>query len=155
MKDNNNYEEEIGRIEKLELPELTKMADDTSINVPATLVSDIQSLVGDMAAADRILGNDRIPVTHGKKKITVYLSGIAAGLIIVFGISFMISKFSAPTDTFKDPQLAYAEVERVIHLISVKMSPAHETIRYTEDKIRQQVDIFKRQHILYDFHERQ
>lgn len=56
-------------------------------------------------------------------------SGIAAILIIVFGLLFFLKNNSGPKDTFSDPAIAYAETMKVLNDVSAKLNRGTSTLK--------------------------
>jgi hypothetical protein len=75
---------------------------------------------------DRIIAGidayDNKTETHKIRKYLLPLSGVAAGLLILIGSYFFILQRSEPTDTFKDPRIAYAETMKVLLNVSSQLN---------------------------------
>ena len=92
----------IDEIEKISLDELLKVAGDERVAVPADLkVSVRRSVLSEGAGRKWVLG------------------GIAAAAALLVGVGFAVRN-SGPKDTFEDPYLAYAELEKAFGMISDK-----------------------------------
>lgn len=64
-----------------------------------------------------------IPISRNRKKYIYFLTTIAAGIIILLGIYFRFGiNFSSLSDTYNDPQLAYAETRKVLLKVSATMN---------------------------------
>lgn len=123
----------------------------------------ISSLIDELDAAERILDSQEESGTAhsipekatsaddatGKKTllwniIRKRVIGIAAACIILAAgiLTFERQERNAVqlTDTFDNPELAYAEVERVLNLISEKSSAAHNSIENVESRVEKQID---------------
>lgn len=123
----------------------------------------ISSLIDELDAAERILDSQEesgtahsIPekatsVDDATEKKTLLWNiirkrviGIAAACIILAAgiLTFERQERNAVqlTDTFDNPELAYAEVERVLNLISEKSSAAHNSIENVESRVEKQID---------------
>lgn len=123
----------------------------------------ISSLIDELDAAERILDSQEESGTaHSipekatsaddatEKKTLLWniirkrVIGIAAACIILAAgiLTFERQERNAVqlTDTFDNPELAYAEVERVLNLISEKSSAAHNSIENVESRVEKQID---------------
>ena len=112
-------------IENITTEELTAISLDEKIVVPHDLDHKIQS---------RILG---------KKKNTYRLISAAAAIAVivtVFGISFLNDE---PKDTFDDPYLAYAELEKAFARMSEGMKKGMDMVQTSETVIKKSTEIFK------------
>ncbi len=58
----------------------------------------------------------------GYRKILFTYAGIAAGLVILAGTYFFFARESEPTDTFSDPEIAYAETMKILHDVSIRLN---------------------------------
>lgn len=100
------------QLEKMDLEQLMALSGDESIAVPAGLGSKIEA--GLLAAA----ASERSQAKPARLRPWVPALGAAfasvAALLIVLG--------AQPKDSFSDPALAYAEVEKTFGLISAKLS---------------------------------
>lgn len=55
------------------------------------------------------------------RRLAITLSGIAAGIIILIGSWFLLTR-QATHDTFRDPEIAYAETMKILYEVSAKMN---------------------------------
>jgi hypothetical protein len=55
------------------------------------------------------------------RKIVLAVSGIAAGIVIIIGSWLFLSR-QATADTFRDPEIAYAETMKILYEVSSKMN---------------------------------
>ncbi len=92
----------IDQIQKLSTEDLLSIAGDGNVEVPAELDGRIRSAV-----------------FSGTRRRTWILGGIAAAVALLIGIGFSLHR-NQPKDTFDDPYLAYAELEKAFGLISDK-----------------------------------
>ena len=107
-------------IEKMGLEELEAAAMGEKVEVPQGLVERIR---------ERILAAELVkepPVRKPKvqRKRILQFSGIAAAAVVVFALVLLKPGVEKDTlqDTFEDPYLAYAQVEKAFAEISSKMS---------------------------------
>ena len=110
---------------KDDIPMKTEM--DKNIQIPSDLEVSIEKMLD---AASRILADGKTamkgPQADSQARIArikrSFLSITAAASIVLMGwLGYGMVRNSAPQDTFDDPQLAYAEVERVLSSISSNM----------------------------------
>ena len=68
----------------------------------------------------KAIGDDKvIPMVSGSRKKIYSLMGIAASIIILFGLYFQFGRsHNNYVDTFDNPQLAYNEVKKTLLLVS-------------------------------------
>ena len=113
---------------KDDIPMKTEM--DKNIQIPSDLEASIEKMLDGMDAASRILADGKTamkgPQADSQARIArikrSFLSITAAASIVLMGwLGYGMVRNSAPQDTFDDPQLAYAEVERVLSSISSNM----------------------------------
>ena len=113
---------------KDDIPMKTEM--DKNIQIPSDLEVSIEKMLDGMDAASRILADGKTamkgPQADSQARIArikrSFLSITAAASIVLMGwLGYGMVRNSAPQDTFDDPQLAYAEVERVLSSISSNM----------------------------------
>ena len=105
----------IEELEKLEWEELEKAA----LQEPAPIPEGLQQRIAQALAADtaaREVQAHRFPVR------TVSFTALAAAAALAAVLIIPSLGKSEPKDTFDDPYLAYAEVERVFQSISDKMA---------------------------------
>lgn len=133
-------------IEKMSLEELEKVSMDGGIEVPAGLEASVGRLVDSLDRAERILGGTgaqasdahekakenppepRFDRTWFKKARRITSVAAALALAAGFGLAYLIDS-RTPKDTFDDPALAYAEIERVMTKVSGKMDIAAEGLQ--------------------------
>ena len=113
---------------KDDIPMKTEM--DKNIQIPSDLEVSIEKMLDGMDAASRILADGKTamkgPQADSQARIArikrSFLSITAAASIVLVGwLGYGMVRNSAPQDTFDDPQLAYAAVERVLSSISSNM----------------------------------
>lgn len=116
--------------------DLRRIFADNGINVPDGLGKDLSDMIDSMDAAEKI-------VTGGKSRIrrtVTYIMGIAAGIVLAAGIWTAVETYRTPEDTFSDPALAYAEVEKALSMISDRMSSGVEKAESAGKAIERQMD---------------
>lgn len=112
-------------IENITTEELEAISLDEKIIVPQDLDYKIQS---------RILGK--------KKKIYSMISVAAAITVIVTGLSLSLLN-TDPKDTFDDPYMAYAELEKAFAKMSEGMKKGMDMVETSETVIKKSAEIFK------------
>jgi hypothetical protein len=70
----------------------------------------------------RILAGIDASERHGIKKYLIPLISAAAGLLLLAGSYFYFTSRTDPTDTFKDPQVAYAETIKILRDVSSQLN---------------------------------
>lgn len=98
-------------IENLAVDELERIADDAGIEIPEGLDA---KLVSTIVASD---SGSIAPRRYNTLKIVT--GTVATGIAACLAVLLMVS--GGPKDTYDDPKLAYAELERTMSLISSKM----------------------------------
>ena len=91
----------------------------------------------------QVLSGDTTPHRH-QMKIGMTVAGLAAGFLLLFAVHSLTDYYMRPADTFSDPQLAYAQVEEILGLISEKMTPAAEGLARVDARIQDQVELFNK-----------
>ena len=87
------------------------------IKVPVGLRKDLSDMIDSMDAAEKIISSGKSPA----RRIMTYVMSAAASVVVLLGIWTAVETFRAPKDTFTDPEMAYAEVEKALVSISEKM----------------------------------
>lgn len=65
---------------------------------------------------------------HGKLRRLYPVLGIAAALILMFGLFFILSRQQPPRDTFQDPDIAYAETKKILMKVSGNLNSGVEEL---------------------------
>ena len=127
-------------IRDLSLEELERISLDESIPVPSSLNKDMEkslsSLSEEGAPEPLMLGRD------SKVRRLRVLTSIAASVVIVLGLSlgYMLAP-SSPKDTYDDPALAYAEVEKALLLMGETMGRGMSTTRSSAEMFTKGCDM--------------
>ncbi|MCR5760330.1 MAG: hypothetical protein K6G39_08260 [Bacteroidales bacterium] len=101
-------------IEKLTDEQLSQIAEDSSVKVPESLAESLEALVGAAALTEE----------EPRRKPAFIPWAIAAAVAAVLGTGIFLNVPRRPKDTFSDPYLAYAEVQRSFDRISQKAASA-------------------------------
>ena len=108
----------IEEIEKLSLDELERISLDESIPVP----SGLEERIG-------------IPAMQGRRRMLLRIAGIAASLVLIGGLALTL-KPKPLQDTFDDPALAYAQVEKALLKVSGEMEIGVNSVAKSADILR-------------------
>lgn len=101
----------IEEIKNLTIDDLERIADDSRIEVPEGL---------DMKLLSAIMASSPDSIAPRRPRFLKLASGaVATGIAACLAVMFMMS--DEPKDTFDDPKLAYAELEKTMSLISSKL----------------------------------
>ena len=101
-------------IERMSFEELEGISGDGSVEVPEGFSGRLEAGIAGLAAED----SARRSSGFGLRTAMISLAGAAAA--VVLGVLTFGGR-GAPADTFDDPRLAYAEVEKSFSLISEKL----------------------------------
>lgn len=105
-------------IEDISLEELDAVSQDEAIAVPEGFR---QRLEAELDAQDKLETMKEEP----RKIRLVPVIGVAASVLLLIGIGLGIARWqSEPKDTFTDPYLAYAELEKAFSTMSEGMNKA-------------------------------
>ena len=131
---------------------------DKNIQIFFVLEVSIEKMLDGMDAASRILADGKTamkgPQADSQARIArikrSFLSITAAASIVLVGwLGYGMALNSAPQDTFDDPELAYAEVERVLSSISSNMQHSVRGVEKADEILRIQKEVYggiKRSH---------
>ena len=105
-------------IEKMEISDLEKVAMDEKVAVPEGLGEDIDALLSSLELSEKILEEEAAPSREVRKFVPLTwlrVSGIAAAVSLLVGIGLSIApREKELVDTFDDPALAYAQIEKAM-----------------------------------------
>ena len=106
----------IEEIEKMNLEELERIADDTGVPVPEDLKAGLDGVIDSLELVDRAVER------HERRRIIYGICTAAVCLqVFIFAGLMQIRGRNAPVDTFDDPELAYAMVQEALGLVSMNM----------------------------------
>ena len=112
----------IDEISRLNAEDLERISLDESIPVPEELSGKVQEAVQAAGAqADR--------------RRWLLPSGIAAAVAVLVAVGLALTRNPEPIDTFDDPYLAYAEVEKVFAKISGTVAYGAEKVSQSEQTL--------------------
>lgn len=124
-------------IEKLEADELIRIAEEDRTEVPDRLKEDIADIIAAKAAISDAAGK-----TSERKSMTgriIFTVSAAAACLMMF---FMTPR--QPEDTFDDPKLAYAELEKTFSYISSKMDKGMEIAAEARPAIEKTSGVYRK-----------
>ena len=107
----------IDEITRLTAEDLERISLDESIPVPEELSGKVQEAVGTLA------------------RRWILPSGIAAAIAVLVAVGLTLTRTPEPKDTFDDPYLAYAEVEKVFAKISGTVAYGAEKVSESEQTL--------------------
>lgn len=107
----------LDEIESMGMDEMLRISSDESVSVPEDLHGRLAAAVASRAMNEERAGRRRL-----RRKVLFPLAGIT-GVAAAVLLAVMLSRPSVPEDTFDDPLVAYAEVEKVFSLMSDKIAP--------------------------------
>lgn len=105
----------IDDIEKMSLEELERAAEDSRVEVPRRFEEKIGNGLLSVAA-DEDLRKEKRPLRR-----TVMLSSVISTMAAAACLLVWFAFPGQPKDTFDDPRMAYAELERTLSFVSAKM----------------------------------
>ena len=111
----------IDEITRLSADDLERISLDESIPVPEELSGKVQEAV---AKAD-----------ESRRRWALPTVGIAAAVAVLVAVGLTLTRNSEPKDTFDDPYLAYAEVEKVFAKISGTVAYGAEKVSESEQTL--------------------
>ena len=112
-----------------------------NINPPAGLRQELSDMIDSMDAAEKLLSGSRHAVGKSWK---YYLSGAAAGIVLLAGIWMATVMSGTPKDTFNDPVTAYAETEKILESISDRIKKGLDKAADAEKSIDKNIGIVKK-----------
>ena len=105
---------DINEIERLTPEDLERIASDESVRVPADLKASLEALAG----ASELL--DEAPAASSRRSRGLRAWYWAVPVVAAALVAAVLVFRSQPKDTFSDPYLAYAEVQKAFGQISEK-----------------------------------
>ncbi len=107
-------------LERLDMLDLERIAQDQSIKVPATLKHDIAITARALEMATKEEETSATNRRSFRHRIAMFSYPAAAVAVIAVGLTLTFRDI--PKDTFDDPKLAYTQMEQVFGFISEKMN---------------------------------
>lgn len=103
-------------IERMDFGELERISEDTGIKAPEGFVGRLENGLAGLAASAEVECGRK---AGRRRKVAFSVAGTALAAV---SLLVAVGRFSSPKDTFDDPLLAYAQVEKSFSLISEKMN---------------------------------
>ena len=101
------------------MEELERIASDESVKVPEELEKELRTSITLLELQDEMEGEKTRTVSRRR---VLYGLSAAASLALILGVGLRTKSLNGtPQDTFSDPALAYAELERAFSLMSDKI----------------------------------
>ena len=127
-------------IENISLEQLEAVSMDESITVPDGFAARMKENADAAVTAGLLTGNES--EGQGRRKAVRYVAA-AASVAIMAGVGYGIAQWqSQPKDTFDDPYLAYAEVEKTFAKISSSINRSLAMAGETEQVIEKATSVF-------------
>ncbi|MBP5392088.1 MAG: hypothetical protein J6Y40_08435 [Bacteroidales bacterium] len=128
-------------IEMMEVEDLLKVAEDSSVPVPKGLESRLRETLLSQKIAEEA-ERDEVPAVSLR---TRWITGLALAAACTVAAVFLHNPAQGELkDTFDDPRLAYAEVEKTFERISMKMSKASEMAYEATNEIGKPASIIRK-----------
>ena len=87
-----------------------------SENIPEPSIDFEARILAGIDASERVSGSKKT------KKYIISIMSAAAGLLLLAGSYFYFTSKAEPTDTFKDPEMAYAETIKILRDVSFQLN---------------------------------
>ena len=127
-------------IENMSLEQLEAVSMDESITVPDGFAARMKENA-DVAVTVGLLTENEF--ADRSRRAALRYAAAAASVVIMAGVGYGIAQWqSQPKDTFDDPYLAYAEVEKAFEKISSSINRSLEMAGETEQVIEKATSVF-------------
>lgn len=127
-------------IENISLEQLEAVSMDESITVPDGFAARMKENADAAVTVGLLTGNES--EGQGRRKAVRYVAA-AASVAIMAGVGYGIAQWqNQPKDTFDDPYLAYAEVEKAFAKISSSINRSLAMAGETEQVIEKATSVF-------------
>ena len=127
-------------IENISLEQLEAVSMDESITVPDGFAARMKENADAAVTAGLLTGNES---ADRSRRAAVRYAAAAASVAIMAGVGYGIAQWqNQPKDTFDDPYLAYAEVEKAFAKISSSINRSLEMAGETEQVIEKATSVF-------------
>lgn len=125
-------------IEMMEVEDLLKVAEDSSVQVPQGLENRIRETI----LSQKIAEEEEVPATSLRIR---WITGLAVAAACTVAAVFLHNPAKTELkDTFDDPYLAYAEVEKAFSRISGEMSKAADKTAQAARKMEKPIEIIRK-----------
>lgn len=128
----------------MEISDLESASMDEKVKVPDGLGQDIDALLSSLELSEKILVEDPAPSVRRQFRPAVWLrvSGIAAAAAVLIGIGVSLdSRNKALVDTFDDPALAYAQLEKAMMKIGGGLKDGINSVQKGNECIETPIEI--------------
>lgn len=127
-------------IENMSLEQLEAVSMDESITVPDGFAARMKENADAAVTVGLLTGNES---ADRSRRAAVRYAAAAASVVIMAGAGYGIAQWqSQPKDTFDDPYLAYAEVEKAFEKISSSINRSLAMAGETEQVIEKATSVF-------------
>ena len=127
----------IKEIENISLEQLEAVSMDETIQVPEGFA---ERLKDDVGALERLTETE----PQDSRVITIRIASVAAAAVLLVGIGFGIAGWqNEPKDTFDDPYMAYAELEKAFARMSEGMQKGLAMAEESEEALDKVTSIFE------------
>ena len=123
---------DIEELERMSPDFLEGIADDASVSVPSSVPR---------LAENALLAASGIEGSRGGRRRTGYVAGTAL-IALAASLAVILSHPRQPEDTFDDPMLAYAEIERTFSYITSKMDKGMDLSSEAEPVLEKTAHVF-------------
>ncbi len=130
----------IKEIEKMNLEELFEVSSDETVQIPDGFMDRLNDEFGAMMMVSAL--TEKEDSSNPFRRGTVRLIGAAAAAVLLAGIGFSLID-NEPEDTFDDPYLAYAELEKAFATISDGIGRGVAMAEDSEKIIEKTAELFK------------
>ncbi len=133
----------IKEIEKMGLEELLEVSSDENVKVPEGFVERIEDGLETLRTIEALTEEETstaVKMNPFRRRVITFI-GAAAAVAILAGFGFGLIE-NEPEDTFDDPRLAYAELEKAFATISGGISKGVAMAEDTERIIEKTTEIF-------------
>lgn len=125
----------------MEVEDLLKLASDNSVPVP----SGLESRIAETLLSQKIAENAGKGDTPATSLRTRWITGLAVAAACTVAAVFLHNPAKTELkDTFDDPYLAYAEVEKTFNRISSEMSKAADKTAQAARKMEKPIEIIRK-----------
>ena len=126
-------------IENISRDTVKKYAEDKSVKIPEGFRDRLETALISGAVREEVRVRPRCKVPAG-----LFTGFAAAAVAATVALVLMFSPEREPEDTFDNPVLAYAELERTFSYIASKMSEGIEITAEAEQTISDNLNVFNR-----------
>lgn len=127
-------------IENMGLEQLEAVSMDKDIAVPDGLAGRLKENLQTREVLEHLVSEE----SEGRRNVKVLrAASVAASVVLLTGVGFGIAKWqNEPKDTFDDPYLAYAEIEKAFEKMSAGINKSLAMAGETEEVIEKVASVF-------------